>query len=71
MIEIKDEILYLVIAGFLLQRIHPVFEIYNIEPNRVAALGVGFWVDVSLLKPFPIVHSHRVHGRRYRWCRCW
>jgi len=56
MIEIKYEIVYLVIVGFLLERIHPIFKIDNIDPNLVAALRVNF-LGLSLL-PLPIVHSH-------------
>ena len=69
MIEIKDEILYFGIFGFLVllfERFHPVLEINNIDPNLVAALRVSD-LGFSLL-PLPIAHSHRAHGRRLgRW----
>ncbi len=53
MIEIKDEILYLVICRvsfFLFERFHPVLEINNIDPNFVAALRVNV-VDALAVPP--------------------
>src|SRR5204863_2109473 len=66
MIEIKDEIPYLGIFGFLFllfERFHPVLEIDNIDPNVVAALRINV-VNTSLFLP-PLVHSHPAHGRRF------
>ena len=60
MIEIKYEILPLALVGFLLEMIHPVLEINNIDPNLIAALRVSF-PFVSLF--FPSVHSHPAHAR--------
>lgn len=53
MIEIKDEIPYLGIFGFLFllfERFHPVLEIDNIDPNVVAALRINV-VNASLFLP--------------------
>ena len=62
MIEIKDEILYLMILGFLVSKgIDPVLEINNVDPNLVAALRVND-VGCSLFL-IPFVHSNRAHGR--------
>lgn len=59
MIEIKYEILPLVIVGFVLKMIYPVLEINDIDPNLVAALRVNN-VDLSLFS-FPIVYSNSPH----------
>jgi hypothetical protein len=64
MVEIKYQIPYLVMVGFLLERIHPVLEINNIDPNLIAALRVNI-LGVSLFS-LPIVHSHPTHSRRHR-----
>ena len=62
MIEIKNEILYLMILGFLVSKgIDPVLEINNVDPNLVAALRVND-VGCSLFL-IPFVHSNRAHGR--------
>jgi hypothetical protein len=64
MIEIKYQILPLVLVGFLVsERIHPIVEINNIDPNLVAALRVNF-LGLSLFA-LPIAHSHPAHGRRH------
>src|SRR6184192_3553979 len=62
MIEIKNEILYLMILGFLVSKgIDPVLEINNVDPNLVAALRVND-VGCSLFL-IPFVHSNRADGR--------
>ena len=67
MIEIKDEILYLMILWFLVSKgIDPVLKINNVDPNLVAALRVND-VGCSLFL-IPFVHSHCAHGRVFgRW----
>src|SRR5437764_7835359 len=62
MIEIKNEILYLMILRFLVSKgIDPVLEINNVDPSLVAALRIND-VGCSLFL-IPFVHSHRAYGR--------